>query len=625
MPKVSYSLDELKNNFGKIIKRKYSGKVSEVFENFGSQIPAKTIKDLFYGVSECCFPENIGLESKVINKLPKISLLPLLIKFLKLAENGFQHLHDKINSGEYDKYLVGYKDIDDDEKMPIKQWRKANELIIAQIEFEEKLADEYPWMREVEITVKPEITVITETPDWNAKLFSHQQKAIVALKEWSVTDSKTGVLCLPTGAGKTRTAVELIIHELLPKGKKILWLAHRVELINQAISTFIEIGNKYQKKFTIGRFEAGSKKITSPHDVVVASIPTLINDKNKNFPNFKRLKKVNQHVDFIVFDECHHMMAKVWGNLFKLMLTEYNKNGDCKLLGLSATPTRSDLIETSEFWKFFDENMIHEEKILDLIKNGILAKPNFVLIDSKHKPFHATDNDKTFFNKMKSMPIRLANFIANNAERNVAIVKTIKNNLANWSPILVFTVTIDQASQLMSKLTQSGVRTDIVHSKISTTERSAAIERFKKGQISVLVNVSVFTEGTDLPMVKTAIIARPNPSKILFMQMAGRAMRGLKAKGTAECNIVLFTDKIENLPIGKFGETFTQEIEMLREWGLDNPEEDVEIVHEKMNEAQKEAKIETEHNYQENLSIFFDHYVKISQQVSTNLNKYLLM
>jgi hypothetical protein len=221
----------------------------------------------------------------------------------------------------------------------------------------------------------------------SGSLFAHQQRSIEKLEGWWRSTERSGVLCLPTGGGKTRTAVTFALRSVIRSGGRVLWLAHRHELVNQAIAAFLACGAEAGRQFTVGRFESGDRKHAETVDITVASIPTLT--WGPRFQNFRRLHRINGDYNLVVVDECHHSVAQSWRRLITHLRQQMRGE---RVLGLSATPTRTAKSEQPEFWRIFG-SLIHEERPLPLIRDGILASPKLVPVNTQ-RVFEATVDEE---------------------------------------------------------------------------------------------------------------------------------------------------------------------------------------------------------------------------------------
>ncbi|MFL5352335.1 DEAD/DEAH box helicase [Archangium sp.] len=421
------------------------------------------------------------------------------------------------------------------------------------------------------------------------QLFEHQQQSLNALAKWWSSEESRGVLCLPTGGGKTRTAVEFVLTQALEGGNRVLWLAHRQELVNQAIATFLTRGHRRGTAFTVARFEAGGRKHSRPADVVIASLPTL--GWSRELPNVDNLLEIHETFDLIIVDECHHAVASTWKRLLKELR---RRLPDSKLLGLSATPTRTAAREVPEFWNLFD-GLIHEVKPLPLIKQGVLAKPHIITVETE-QVFDATEKEAHLFEQFDDLPEMLVKRIASSKVRNELIVRNLVQERNRWGQTLLFAANLEHAEELERMLRKKGVQAGFLHGGSPMEQRAQVLGAFAARRFQVLINVALFNEGTDIPAVQTVFLARPTMSRILFQQMVGRGLRGPRLGGTATCYIVGFNDKLTNLLQDQLTSSFATERDALEALGLDaqEVEELVEITSTPVIRIQEKSPVATE-------------------------------
>ena len=150
-----------------------------------------------------------------------------------------------------------------------------------------------------------------------------------------------------------------------------------------------------------------------------------------------------------------------------------------------------------------------------------------------------------------ALPDEIASQMADSAARNQLIVETYKNKCHEYGQTILFAVNVVHAIQLTALFRKAGIKADYIVSAIrdsitgvtiSREDNQRNIEAYRNGELQVLINVNILTEGIDLPQTKTVFLARPTVSSILMTQMVGRALRGPEAGGTASAYIVSFVD-----------------------------------------------------------------------------------
>jgi superfamily II DNA or RNA helicase len=385
-------------------------------------------------------------------------------------------------------------------------------------------------------------------------LFPHQSEAIKALDEKIIKAHPTtfaGLLVIPTGGGKTLTAVHWLLRNVVDQQQKVLWLAHRHELLNQALFTVQRnayanlLRNRKQFRYRIlsGQHDK-PVHIQSNDDILIASKDSIHHGMQYVLDQWL---KPDEQV-FLVIDEAHHATAKT----YRKIIDDLRANRPhFRMLGLTATPFRTSPSEQGLLKKIFEDDIVYKIDLEKLIVRGILSKPIFREL-STHFDLSEEINDEDVKRiKMFDLPDDIAESIAQSKERNNFIVEHYVEHQKEYGQLLVFALTIDHAITLNTLFSSRGIASAYVVSSIrdaftqvtrSPEENKENIKRFKEGTIQVLINVEILTEGTDLPNVQTVFLTRPTISSILMTQMIGRALRGEKAGGTEKAYIVSFID-----------------------------------------------------------------------------------
>ncbi|VVB69662.1 UvrABC system protein B [uncultured archaeon] len=411
--------------------------------------------------------------------------------------------------------------------------------------------------------------------------FPHQREAFEALNNTFQIPSKKyngGLLVLPTGAGKTFTAVNWLCRNIIPKKYKIIWLAQSSYLLNQAFRSFCENANEIpnSKKFLNIRVVSSSpshclaSSIESTDDVIIITTQTAISNFNADVFDQKGsrietrfLRFVKSNADsgiFIVLDEAHHAPAygfrHLWMGLAKII-------PNLSVLGLTATPTYSDKRASGWLFKIFDNGVIYSAEQEKLIAQNILAIPKYI---EKNTGKELAVDDKLYDRLVvqhKDLSPEIIEELANDAPRNDYIINDYYKNKDQYGKTIIFADTWPQCVYMATKLKDKDIKAECVFSKIDanpgsaearnrrkSTDNEKIINEFKEGKYQVLANIRMLTEGVDIPDVKTVFLTRQTTSTILMTQMVGRALRGKKAGGgpdKSEANIVMFIDKWKGL------------------------------------------------------------------------------
>lgn len=425
-------------------------------------------------------------------------------------------------------------------------------------------------------------------PNYTPKIpFEHQKDAFNNLSEiFDFSEKhKSGMLVLPTGAGKTYTSVNWICRNVLPKNIKVLWLAHTSHLLEQAFEEFIKNRLAIHSRARINIRVVSSNpmhcnasdinKLTD--DIVIITTQTAISNWNSEAldGNGKRritaFEKYIRHSKntglFLVLDEAHHAPAYGCRNL---LIGGSKGKGirdtvpNSSFLGLTATPTYNDerrrgwLFDIFNTESFNKKGIIYEADKAKLTKEGILAIPEYI---QKNTGEEFEVDDRTYnhlVREHKDLPEDLIDRMASDSKRNDYIVDEYIKNKNNYKKTIIFADRWFQCVYIKEKLKNldKNIKVDAIYTHVEGAANSAEqrnrrtpaenakiLQDFKTNKLDVLINVRMLTEGTDVPNVNTVFITRQTTSSIMLTQMIGRALRGKKANGGKEtANIVFFTD-----------------------------------------------------------------------------------
>ena len=380
-------------------------------------------------------------------------------------------------------------------------------------------------------------------------LFDHQRDVVRKLIPLLAEDERRAILHLPTGVGKTRTAMHVVVHSLRTyEPSVVVWLASGKELLEQAVLAFreawlhlgmrpIRIGSMWGDRMPdLDDFSDGFLAVG------LAKAWALVSQTDPDWA-----ARLASRIRLVVFDEAHQSIAGTYRRLTEELTLDFR----CALLGLTATPGRTwaDIDKDGELAEFYSGNKVTldvpgENPIEYLIDNGFLARPNFRTLFAE-PGFSINDDELARIAGSLDIPERVVAALSMNEQYVAAVLGAIEELIdANHQRILVFAATIAHARVLTAILVARNIRSDVVTGSTPERVRERAIRTFKSndGLPMVLVNFGVLTTGFDAPKADAVVIARPTQSLVLYSQMVGRAIRGPKAGGTTACDILTVVD-----------------------------------------------------------------------------------
>ena len=468
-------------------------------------------------------------DGKFIKRYRQVIEEKLLIKYPDLLEEIFSNLN--ISDLSFDSRLKR-----------LRQKASSTSLIIAYITAISKIGGVDAVFSETSRFRFPLPLDIHKIPAEEVNLYDFQKDAVNALNNNLINgNNNSGLLVMPTGSGKSRTSAYFLIKKMISQGYQILWIVHRHMLIDQAANCFYKFAglskleNPDIKKYSICCISSEHQNIRSvdeKHTVLVGSIQSLCR-------NQKHLRRITSKKLMIVIDEAHHTFARSYQDTIRFL---FKYRPDAKLLGLTATPVRSNDADSNTLLKLFDNNIIYSVPMSKLIAEGVLAEPVFTQINT-NEDFEPviTEDEAQKIKRYGELPESLLNKIAVCSSRNGIIVSEYLKNSEKYGKTIIFALNILHCNLLCHELKKHKVRCDCIYS--GKEDNSYVIEKFKNGQIDVLINVNIMTEGSDVPDIETVFLTRPTQSEGLLMQMIGRGMRGVQAGGTETVNLVDFNDK----------------------------------------------------------------------------------
>ena len=303
----------------------------------------------------------------------------------------------------------------------------------------------------------------------------YQTRAIDSLRSAYASGKRAPCLVLPTGGGKTVVAAE-IVRSSVARGNRVLFLAHRTELLDQTVRK-LALAGVHDVRMIRAANDSGPK--SSP--VTVASIPTLTR------------WDVMPPADLVVFDECHHVVAGTWAKIASAYTS-------AAILGMTATPQRSDGKPLGDIF----DSLVVASTVKELTDLGHLVPCRV------YAPIEKLDQAQVVISPAQAYLQR--------AERQRAVV---------------FCSTVEHAQAAAAEMNAAGIRAGVVNGSGSAQARATTLARLADGDLDAVCNVHVLTEGWDLPAVAVCILARKPVHAGTFLQMAGRVLRPAQGKSYA--------------------------------------------------------------------------------------------
>ena len=334
------------------------------------------------------------------------------------------------------------------------------------------------------------------------KLFDYQEDMKERIEK-ALRLHRSVMAQMPTGTGKTYLLTAVIDSFVSNNPMEKVWIvAHRRELVSQIDET-------------VRKFHSYSASNTSSllSSVKAVSIQWLS----------KHYDEIEKEPGMIVIDEAHHALAKTYKEMWE-------RFPNAKFLGLTATPCR---LNGKGFTDLFDV-LVQSWSVPEFISKGRLATYDFVSIKSDGVTQRLIDSlqkrgaDGDYQNKEMDMLL--------NKKPSIERLYQSLEEFGKDRKGIVYAINISHAQKITKLYQEHGVKAIAIDSKTPAAERQQDIEAFKKGDIQVLVNVDIFSEGFDCPDVEFVQLARPTLSLAKYLQMVGRGLR--VAKGKKNCVII---------------------------------------------------------------------------------------
>lgn len=323
------------------------------------------------------------------------------------------------------------------------------------------------------------------------RLRPYQQDAVDRVRAEIRRGNRRVLLVAPTGSGKTVIASH-IIASAVGAGSRVLFMAHRRELIGQAYRRLLELG---LAEAQLGVLMANDPRRRPAAAVQVASIDTLRN-------------RANPQADLVFVDEAHRALAKSYRDVAALYPSAVH-------LGLTATPYRADGRGLDEAY----DGIVVVASISELIREGFLVEPRVFTVPRAALP------------ELDGVRVRGGDYdeaaLADAVDRKPLVGNIVEHWLSHARGVrtVAFAVSVAHSKHIAERFREAGVAAEHLDGTTPLAERDAILARLESGETLVVSNCGVLCEGWDQPAVKCAILARPTKSTGLYLQQAGRILR----------------------------------------------------------------------------------------------------
>ncbi|MGB5160979.1 MAG: DEAD/DEAH box helicase family protein, partial [Thermoanaerobaculia bacterium] len=356
--------------------------------------------------------------------------------------------------------------------------------------------DSYEERRQIYPTPKTEPSEVLEEPAAPPPdPHPIQKEALDALKASRAAGNSAGLVVLATGLGKTWLSA---FDTKQGDFHRVLFVAHREEILDQALRTFRRI----RPNAHLGLFTGQSKAPEA--DVLFASVQAL--SRQKNLDTFAL-----DAFDYIIIDEFHHAAARTYRKLIDYFEPSF-------LLGLTATPERTD---GGDLLALCQENLVYRCDLAQGIERELLSPFKYFgvpdEVDYAQIPWRSTRFDEEALTEAVATQKRAQNALEQHQEKG-------------GTRTLAFCCSLRHANFMREFFRNQGVRCAAVHSGEGSDPRTRSLEQLDKGDLDVVFAVDMFNEGVDLPHVDTIMMLRPTESRLLWLQQFGRGLRRAEGK-----------------------------------------------------------------------------------------------
>lgn len=369
-------------------------------------------------------------------------------------------------------------------------------------------------------------------------LFEYQKEVVTSLKGLFSDGHRRAMVSLPTGGGKTRTAI-WFFRGLLEGGEavRVLWVAPTVELVNQAVAALKQLWGMYNPSPSLDVIVNDVGSTRESRDVCGTAAFATTQRAARNLQGIRSYEP-----DLLIFDEAHQAAARTCREIVRTVA----KDTDGNVVGMSATPGRRTSEDSDFLAEVFDRNLVMPrllgpDPVNKLREWGVLSEleRREIELPKQWRHVRVTGREKSSLS---------VDELALNSERFWATVEVVWE-IARMRQCLVFGASIAHCCALVAAISLRDVRVEMVSHETPANERNRIIDVFRAGGLDVLVNKNILAAGFDLPRLEDLVLATPIRSAILWEQIVGRISRGPAVGGTAVSRVWELDDH-ENLHKG---------------------------------------------------------------------------
>ena len=353
-----------------------------------------------------------------------------------------------------------------------------------------------------------EPTSFAAVPHFTFQPFAYQSEILDRLEaERTVHNRRRNLVVAATGTGKTMIAAFDYLRACDRAGTRprLLFLAHRRELLDQARSTFRHV----LRDHAFGELWVDGI-VPVQWEYVFATVQSAAHMLGERI--------TPEHFAFVVVDECHHAPAKSYQEVLRSIAPDI-------LLGLTATPERSD---GKSLLPDFCGRIAAELRLWHALERQLLVPFEYYGISD------GTQLKSLAWSRRGYSIDALSNLYTGNEARVDLIVAELRRKVVNPRNVraLAFCVSVDHARFMAKALTERGIPADAVSGESSREQRESAPSRLESRALNVICTADLYNEGVDLPFVDTLLLLRPTTSATLFMQQIGRGLRLARQKSS---------------------------------------------------------------------------------------------